>query len=78
MNFLLQRIGSAVGMRTLRQLTAIKIEKVMGLTSILILNYSLLSLFHFWVSALMLRTVHIMLQWVFLRNKSILEKTVDQ
>lgn len=40
----------------------------MGLTSALILNYSLVSHSHFGVSALMLRTVHIMLQCVLLRD----------
>jgi hypothetical protein len=68
MNFLLQRIGSAVGMRTLKELTAAKIETVMGLTSVLILNYSLLSSSHFRVSELMLCTVRIMLHWVLLRD----------
>jgi len=56
-----------MGMRTLRGLTAVKIETFMGLTSVLILNYSLLSHSHFRVSALMC-TVHIMLQWVLLRD----------
>jgi hypothetical protein len=68
MNFLLWRIGSAVGMKTLRDFTAVKIETVAGLTSVLILNYLLLSHSHFRVSALVLRTVHIMLQWVLLRD----------
>jgi len=53
-------------MRTLRELTAVKVETITGLTSVLILNYSSLSFTHFRVSALMLRTVHIMLQWVLL------------
>ena len=55
-----------MGMRTLRELTAVKVETITGLTSVLILNYSSLSFTHFRVSALMLRTVHIMLQWVLL------------
>jgi len=48
-------------MKTLRDLTAVKIETATGLTSVLILNYSLLSHSHCRVSALMLRAIHIML-----------------
>jgi len=68
MNFLLQRIGSAVETITLRELAALKIETVTGLTSVSFLNYSLLSHSHCRVSALMLCTVHIMLQWMLLRD----------